>query len=72
MLKLRNEINVKDLTEKMKAVSREGKKAQEKTDFPTVDFLESMKNKLGSLEKEERSIEDDFDDLCSSVSSEKK
>ena len=65
-------MNLKDLTEKTKVVSREGKEAQETTDFPTVDFLESVKNKLGSLEKEERSIEDDFDDLCSSVSSEEK
>ena len=48
------------------------KEATETPDCPTVDFLESVKNKLGSLEKEERSIEDDFDDLCSSVSSEEK
>ena len=65
-------MNLKDLTEKTKAVSREVKEAAEATDCPTVDFLESVKNKLGSLEKEERSIEDDFDDLLSSVAPEEK
>ena len=65
-------MNLKDLTEKTKAVSREVKEATEINDCPTVDFLESVKNKLGSLEKEERSIEDDFDDLWSSVSPEEK
>ena len=72
LLKLRNEINLKDLTEKTKAVSRDVKEAKHTTDCPTVDFLESVKNKLGSLEKEERSIEDDFDDLLSSVAPEEK
>ena len=52
-------------------VSREVKEATE-AECPTVDFLESVKNKLGNLEKEERSIEDDFDDLLSSVAPEEK
>ena len=56
----------------MKVVSWEVKEGKETTDCPTVDFLESVKNKLGSLEKEERSIEDDFDDLWSSVDPEEK
>ena len=37
-------------------------------DTPTMDFLESIKNKLGNIEREERSIEEDFDDLCSAIS----
>ena len=39
------------------------------SESPTIDFLTSIKNKIGNIEKEERSIEEDFDDLCSGISS---
>ena len=65
---MRSQIQLKVLTEKTIAAERrvEDPKA---TDSPTVDFIESMKNRLGNIEKEERSIEEDFDDLCSAISS---
>ena len=63
---MKNQINLKELAEKTKVSTRLVKGDSES---PTIDFLTSIKNKIGNIEKEERSIEEDFDDLCSGISS---
>ena len=67
-MQLKNQINLKELAEKTKVSTRLGQ-VKGDSESPTIDFLTSIKNKLGNIEKEERSIEEDFDDLCSGISS---
>ena len=66
---MKNQINLKEHAEKTKMSARLGK-VKGDSESPTIDFLTSIKNKLGNIEKEERSIEEDFDDLCSGISRE--
>ena len=66
-MKLRSEISLRELAAKTNLSTRPT--AGKENESPTVDFLASIKNKLGNIEKEERSIEEDFEDLCSGISS---
>ena len=67
LLKLRSQISLKELAAKTNLSTRSS--PGKDNESPTVDFLASIKNKLGNIEREERSIEEDFDDLCSGISS---
>ena len=69
LIKMKNVIEVQKLTEqtfknstqlKEKIKSTEDNTAKES---PTVNFLEDMKNKLTNLEKEERLIDDDLEEI---------
>ena len=69
LIKMKNVIEVQKLTQqtfknstqlKEKIKSTEDNTAKES---PTVNFLEDMKNKLTNLEKEERLIDDDLEEI---------
>ena len=69
LIKMKNIIEVQKLTEqtlKNSAQAKEKIKSSEENtakESPTVDFLENMKNKLSTLEKEERLIDDDLEEI---------
>ena len=69
LIKMKNIIEVQKLTEqtfKNSAQLKEKIKSTEENtakESPTVNFLEDMKNKLTNLEKEERLIDDDLEEI---------
>ena len=69
LIKMKNLIEVQKLTEQtLKNTVHEKEKiklVEENTakESPTADFLENMKNKLSTLEKEERLIDDDLEEI---------
>ena len=69
LLKMKNIIEISTMKESVSKSSENVKSMkEEKTtkDSPTVDFFENIKNKLTSLEKEEKLIDNDFDDISDS------
>ena len=69
LLKMKNIIEISTMKESASKSSENVKSMkEEKTtkDSPTVDFFENIKNKLTSLEKEEKLIDNDFDDISDS------
>ena len=69
LIKMKNIIEVQKLTEqtfKNSAQLKEKIKSTEENtakESPTVNFLEDMKNRLTNLEKEERLIDDDLEEI---------
>ena len=70
LLKMKNIIEISTRKESVSKSSENVKNTtkEENTtkDSPPVDFFENIKNKLTSLEKEEKLIDNDFDDISAS------
>ena len=69
LLKMKNIIEISTMKESVSKSSENVKSMKEENttkDTPTVDFFENIKNKLTSLEKEEKLIDNDFDDISDS------
>ena len=69
LLKMKNIIEISTMKESVSKSSENVKSTKEENttkDSPTVDFFENIKNKLTSLEKEEKLIDNDFDDISDS------